>query len=59
MLKNKEASKVATESANARTTALGGEGEKVKEVTGLYENFAKGFQDAVEKQKICLSKCKI
>ena len=51
MAKNKEASKVATESSNARTTALGGEGEKVKEVTGLYENFAKGFQDAVEKQK--------
>ena len=51
MLKNKEASKVATESANARKTALGGEGDKVKEVTGLYENFAKGFKDAVDKQK--------
>ena len=51
MAKNKEASKVATESANARKTALSGEGDKVKEVTGLYENFAKGFKDAVDKQK--------
>ena len=51
MAKNKEASKVATEASNARTNALGGEGDKVKEVTGLYENFAKGFKDAVDKQK--------
>ena len=51
MAKNKEASKVATESSNARTTALDKEKKDVEEITGLYANFAKGFQDAVDKQK--------
>ncbi len=51
MEKNREASKVATESSNARATALDKEKKDVEEVTGLYANFAKGFKDAVDKQK--------
>ena len=51
MEKNREASKVATESSNARATALDKEKKDVEEVTGLFSNFAKGFKDAVDKQK--------
>jgi len=51
MEKNREASKVATESSNARATALDKEKKDVEQVTGLYANFAKGFEDAMNKQK--------
>ena len=51
MAKNKERKNSTTETSNANASALDGEGKKVKELTGLYENFAKGFKDAVNKQK--------
>ena len=51
MAKNKEASKVATESSNARKTALSGEKAQAEALTGVYANFAKGFEDAMNKQK--------
>jgi len=51
MAKNKEASEVATESSNARKTALSGEKAQAEALTGVYANFAKGFEDAMNKQK--------
>jgi len=51
MQKNKEASEVATESSNARKTALSGEKAQAEALTGVYANFAKGFEDAMNKQK--------